>query len=876
MKYLILIAIFLITSCSLEKFPRSGTDAESDEDTAVNDGHVDESGDSDAGVSDIDGVLCTGQTKCYDSNEEIICPSSDSVYYGTDGQFAPEGFCLIKDFEIISKSGQETVIDRNTGLEWQRHSFKEKYFWADALDLCKSLDLGGHSDWRLPGMDELWTIVDLGRRMSPAVDEDVFPDTPADIFWTSSEYVSDDKLVFFTDFQYGGTGFRLKNGSYYVRCVRNPGMPDNGFSEKTVKGDKLIADSSTGLLWTGTPAQQKKWKDALVFCKDLNYGGRADWRLPNINELQSLIDPSKDGAASLFPDMPQEKVWSSTTNALYYLFYGFTVNFQTGEIAGEQKQDLHPVLCVVNEEIVSDENECSENNGCPEGEFCVKGQCRNDDAECASDDECPEGYSCVDDLCYQNGLFISKWKTDNEGLTFSRQIKLPLVEDGEYDFTVFWGDGTSDKITSWDDETALHTYDSEGTYLVIIDGVLSGWQFCIFKAWEGECALSDALKIIEIYQWGNMAFGSTDSQFRGCSNLDISAADTPDLTKTSDLYNTFMDCAELIGTDSFNKWDVSNINYMNGMFQNAKLFDQDLSGWDVSKVLQMSYMFDGAESFNGDITTWNVMNTTLLNGMFGFAVSFNQDLSKWDVSNVIDMSEMFDSAESFNGDISGWNVSKVDYMNFMFDNALAFNQDISQWDVSNVTEMRAMFSGAESFDQDISGWDVSGVKDMVGMFGGAKSFNQDISKWNVSNVTSMTGMFSGAESFNQDISGWDVSKVYEMIVMFHNAVSFNQDISSWDVSSVGSMEEMFNGAVSFDQDLSAWQVSSVYDMEYMFHGVTLSTANYDAILNSWSEQSLCKSVKFDGGNSKYSTAAEAARAKIINDFNWTITDGGKE
>jgi surface protein len=112
--------------------------------------------------------------------------------------------------------------------------------------------------------------------------------------------------------------------------------------------------------------------------------------------------------------------------------------------------------------------------------------------------------------------------------------------------------------------------------------------------------------------------------------------------------------------------------------------------------------------------------------------------------------------------------------------------------------------------------------------------------------------------------------------MFGNARSFNQDISGWNVSNVVSMGWMFSNAISFNQDISGWDVSNVKDMRDMFYGVTLSTANYDAILNGWSEQALCNSVEFDGGNSKYSSAGEAARAKIISDFNWTITDGGME
>jgi hypothetical protein len=93
---------------------------------------------------------------------------------------------------------------------------------------------------------------------------------------------------------------------------------------------------------------------------------------------------------------------------------------------------------------------------------------------------------------------------------------------------------------------------------------------------------------------------------------------------------------------------------------------------------------------------------------------------------------------------------------------------------------------------------------------------------------------------------------------------------------VSNMNEMFKDAVSFDQNLGGWNVSRVFWMESMFSGATLSTENYNSLLNGWSEQTLKEYVVFSGGNSKYSSAGAAARAKIISDFSWTITDGGEE
>ena len=65
-------------------------------------------------------------------------------------------------------------------------------------------------------------------------------------------------------------------------------------------------------------------------------------------------------------------------------------------------------------------------------------------------------------------------------------------------------------------------------------------------------------------------------------------------------------------------------------------------------------------------------------------------------------------------------------------------------------------------------------------------------------------------------------------------------------------------------------------MSQMFFGVTLPTATYDALLVAWEAQSVQNNVNFSGGNSTYtlSSAAATARAALISDHTWTITDGG--
>ena len=102
--------------------------------------------------------------------------------------------------------------------------------------------------------------------------------------------------------------------------------PDPRFAEN---GDQTITDRLTGLVWTrdadlaGGP---KTWQEALDYIKTLNAGshlGRSDWRLPNVAELESLVNKQANLAEWLraqgFRNLKVDYYWSSTTYASYAL-----------------------------------------------------------------------------------------------------------------------------------------------------------------------------------------------------------------------------------------------------------------------------------------------------------------------------------------------------------------------------------------------------------------------------------------------------------------------------------------------------------------------------------------------------------------------------
>lgn len=82
-----------------------------------------------------------------------------------------------------------------------------------------------------------------------------------------------------------------------------------------------MTDNLTGLMWVRTPdSTRRTWADALTYANNLTLCGYSDWRLPNIQELKSLVynhgqsDPYAWLKAQGFSFNNQD-YWSSTTVA---------------------------------------------------------------------------------------------------------------------------------------------------------------------------------------------------------------------------------------------------------------------------------------------------------------------------------------------------------------------------------------------------------------------------------------------------------------------------------------------------------------------------------------------------------------------------------
>ena len=132
----------------------------------------------------------------------------------------------------------------------------------------------------------------------------------------------------------------------------------------------------------------------------------------------------------------------------------------------------------------------------------------------------------------------------------------------------------------------------------------------------------EADKILTVEQWGDIQWKSMESAFHTCANLDVLAADSPNLSFVNNMSYMFGDCTSLVGTLAFNEWDVSAVTNMGSLFTRAPSFNQDISNWDVSSVTWMGDMFAEATSFNQNISNWDVFSVTVMGSMFRSATTF--------------------------------------------------------------------------------------------------------------------------------------------------------------------------------------------------------------------------------------------------------------
>ena len=138
-------------------------------------------------------------------------------------------------------------------------------------------------------------------------------------------------------------------------------------------------------------------------------------------------------------------------------------------------------------------------------------------------------------------------------------------------------------------------------------------------------------------------------------------------------------------------------------------------------------------------------------------------------------------------------------------------------------------------------------------------------------VTNTAYMYASCSSI-QTAAAINMSKVTNAANM-HQGNTALTSIPFYDLSSATNVSFMFQVCTSVTT-IPLLNLSSVTNATSFLQGVTLTTASYSDFLVYLATLSLKSTVTFHGGNSKYNTDGGVARAYLISNFGWTITDGG--
>ncbi len=251
-------------------------------------------------------IVDTGQTQFYGDRGAIPEPHSGQAFFGQDAQYGG----LEPSYE---NHADGTVSDVHTGLMWTHAPIEgRKLTYNEALRLAEAATVGGYTDWRLPSIKALYSLIDFSGGMAlypsePYIDTDAFMFTYGDSskgereidsqYWTSTEYVGTtmggNPTVFGVNFADGRIkGYPKVRKRNWVLLVRgNEAYGQNAFVDNR---DATITDQATGLMWMqGDSGKGMNWRDALEYAEGSTHAGYSDWRLPNAKELQSIVDYSR-------------------------------------------------------------------------------------------------------------------------------------------------------------------------------------------------------------------------------------------------------------------------------------------------------------------------------------------------------------------------------------------------------------------------------------------------------------------------------------------------------------------------------------------------------------------------------------------------------
>jgi hypothetical protein len=291
----------------------------------------------------------------------------------------------------FTNNGDGTVTDNLTGLMWLKDGGCLKNTWSGALNTIAGLNnhTGGntctgytadHTDWRLPNVKELESLINYGvPNTAMRLNSEGFVNIKSSYYWSSTTPQSSTSGAFSIRMSDGLEIYSSKRSGYYLLPVRNATsenpyeLPKTGQTTSYASGDDgnitagiewpsprftdnndgTVTDNLTGLMWLKDGGCFKNgWNYTFSSIDDFNGnpGGHnclgytknySDWRLPNVKELESLINYGASNPATWlnsegFANVMSNYYWTSTTYPNSSV-QAFVINMTKGDKASKRK-----------------------------------------------------------------------------------------------------------------------------------------------------------------------------------------------------------------------------------------------------------------------------------------------------------------------------------------------------------------------------------------------------------------------------------------------------------------------------------------------------------------------------------------------------------
>ena len=434
----------------------------------------------------------TDQSLCYDTLDTVTPPVEGEPFFGQDAHYeiTPPSYV---------NNGDGTVTDLNTGLIWQQALPPEKMTWDEALAGADTCSAGGYTDWRLPTIKELYSLILFsGTDPSapnpvdpiPFIDTDYFEFEYGDTlsgarlidaqFWSSTSYMgltmAGDSTTFGVNFADGrikgypseevgppGNDFLMTS---FVRYVRGSNYGENQYLNN---GDGTVTDQATGLMWQQSDdGTGRNWEEALAYAENLNMAGYSDWRLPNVHELQSIVDYTRSLQETNSPAIDPIFSCTQITDEGGDINYGFYWTGTTHASALPTNTGTYAAYIAFGEALgwmtTPDSTYIL---------FDVHGAgAQRSDPKCGDPDEYPYGHGPQGDVVRIFNLVRCVRNADGMGIEHSTETETPILEViGSNPFT---SSITFECSLPFSGFTALTVFDSSGRVVeTIVNSTLS-------------------------------------------------------------------------------------------------------------------------------------------------------------------------------------------------------------------------------------------------------------------------------------------------------------------------------------------------------------------------------------------------------------------